>query len=139
MALNVEANSWLDTTSLPFNISDLDGLKAKLVETGQETLESGAQNLPKIAIPLLTGWVILFLADLVFSNLVPARGQKNQKGKGAEEKQHSGVFYGNGPIPINDTLALVVGYLMLIALLPLVGGVVGLTVLWDFIDRGLID
>ena len=133
MALNVEANSWLPDASA-FNISDLEGLKAKLVETGQETLESSAENLPKIAVPLLIGWALLYLADLVIANLVPARGQKNQKG--AVEKQHEGVFYGNGPIPINDTLALVIGYLMLAVLVPIVGTVVGLTVLWDFIDRG---
>ena len=101
----------------------------------------------QFVVPLLLAWSVLFAVDGVVTALVhtflakPSAKKKSQGAKianGAHDvvEQHSGIFLGNGPIPINDTLALVLGAIMLIVLVPIVGGIVGLTVLWDFIDRG---
>jgi hypothetical protein len=53
-------------------------------------------------------------------------------------KYSSGVFYGNGPIPMSDTMSLLAGLFLLLLVLPGTVVVVGLTVLWDAVDRGFM-
>eukprot|EP00009_Paramoeba_aestuarina_P004779 CAMPEP_0201508486 /NCGR_PEP_ID=MMETSP0161_2-20130828/1847_1 /ASSEMBLY_ACC=CAM_ASM_000251 /TAXON_ID=180227 /ORGANISM="Neoparamoeba aestuarina, Strain SoJaBio B1-5/56/2" /LENGTH=510 /DNA_ID=CAMNT_0047903175 /DNA_START=54 /DNA_END=1586 /DNA_ORIENTATION=- len=130
--MDVEVQSWLPSPS-DFNITDFDDLKAKLQETGRDTLVASSENLPKIAIPLVIGWALLFVVDFVVTFFIPKGGKKDKKG--STEKHTQGVFFGNGPIPMNETLSLVIGYIMLGCLVPIVGGVVGLAVLWDYLDR----
>lgn len=49
-----------------------------------------------------------------------------------------GVFSGNGPIPMSDTVAFLTGLVLVLCVIPGTIVVVGLTVLWDGIDRGFM-
>jgi hypothetical protein len=97
-----------------------------------------------VFLPLVVAWIALFVVDALitaFVTMVFGKSESNKPKQGNDETETPtyGVFYGNGPIPINNTLALLIGSIMLAFLVPIVGGVVGLTVLWDFIDRGLLS
>ena len=50
----------------------------------------------------------------------------------------SGILYGNGPIPMSDTVAFLAGLIEVLFVIPGTIVVVGLTVLWDALDRGFM-
>eukprot|EP00009_Paramoeba_aestuarina_P003500 CAMPEP_0201524088 /NCGR_PEP_ID=MMETSP0161_2-20130828/21106_1 /ASSEMBLY_ACC=CAM_ASM_000251 /TAXON_ID=180227 /ORGANISM="Neoparamoeba aestuarina, Strain SoJaBio B1-5/56/2" /LENGTH=136 /DNA_ID=CAMNT_0047923363 /DNA_START=128 /DNA_END=535 /DNA_ORIENTATION=- len=95
---------------------------------------------------LLGGWVLCFVVDMVLGKLVGRKKKVSEKADKKEEEEEktvesqlkdsaSGFFYGNGPIPLPSSIAFFLGSIMLLVLVPIVGFIVGLTVLWDFLDR----
>ena len=92
---------------------------------------------PVFLFPLVTCWGILLAVDFVVTLFLnSSRSSDDKKDKGNIIEKAYGFFYGNGPLPLGDTVALIWGGLMLIFLAPIVAFVVGLAVLWEFLDRG---
>mmetsp|Transcript_18147 Transcript_18147/g.51191 ORF Transcript_18147/g.51191 Transcript_18147/m.51191 type:complete len:518 (-) Transcript_18147:499-2052(-) len=133
----------------------LGNLTGAWKEAGAPTEWLSSPVVKEFAVPLICCWGVLLAIDVVLSGIVSTffskralkkKSAEGNKGKASSNDNGASVasqykrsdrsfLWGNGPIPMNDTFALVVGAIMLAFLVPTVGVVVGLTVLWDFIDR----
>ncbi len=88
-------------------------------------------------VPLAISWAALISLDYVVTFILnKTKSDEKKSTKDNVEEKAYGFLYGNGPLPLSDTASLIIGSIMLIVLVPIVGFVVGLSVLWEFIDRG---
>mmetsp|Transcript_38503 Transcript_38503/g.61036 ORF Transcript_38503/g.61036 Transcript_38503/m.61036 type:complete len:518 (-) Transcript_38503:52-1605(-) len=127
--------------------STLSSFSLASLNTNEKTMDYPTEKLVVDVVGvLLGGWVLCFVVDMVLGKLVGRKKKVSEKADKKEEEEEktvesqlkdsaSGFFYGNGPIPLPSSIAFFLGSIMLLVLVPIVGFIVGLTVLWDFLDR----